>query len=812
MDRISFIVDEDINMPHFHADMEIIYVLSGTVAVLTEGKNYVLHPEDVVVFNSYQHHEMYRMEGAHMLTLCVPLHYVQYMGIGRVFCSSVLQPEKQQAFKQLRVKYAKLFFKYQQEPQEERLSILGCLCELFVCLKEYFETKDDSEYGDKENEWVEKVFQYIGKNFSEPLSLKMVSKKFFLSEAHLSREFKKKAGITFSEYLRKIRVKKARNLLKETNLTVTTIAMECGFSNPGIFIEAFKKEMGETPHHYRKNCVKEEAALEKEEVSFFNLLKYIGYRDESLSVEERTSLEVSLSVAVSKPGIEYIPKHNRTMNIAMASDLLLESVRDAVRKARNEIGFYYLHFSGIMDDSMNFYREFADGTWILNYVYIDMVLEFILSLGMKPWIEFSYTPRQLLKKQKHFISYGAACVQLPESIERWEILATDLMNHLISKFGEKEIAQWRYSAQYGLYAYYEVCTVKEYMDYYGATFRAVKNVLPEAEMIGLGLQLEMIQSEDVRLRQMLAYCVENHCLPDKFDFQFFHCDFQGIEREHFEQDLYSQEYPPVPIAYDPDYLLRCMKEVKQIFSDWQLEKKEIMISTWNAGIWQQDPSNDTCYKSAYIVRTLLENADGISEMVYCNLTDQSEQIIPDLGVFYGGYGLMNYQNLKKAGYYALVFLNQLEKRIVAQGKNYCVTKSEDGHHLVVMLYHFSHYKKGKYIRKRIKNSEIRTYDRYGCFVDQENLFFEMQISGMAPGIYEVETSIVNRDVGSSYDFWVKIGAPEKIGAFQHQYLQNGSEPGYYYEEILVKDNGKYDLAVLLQPLEIRLIKIRLREN
>lgn len=813
MGRVEFTVDEDVSTPHFHQNMEIVYILSGAAAVLTEGKNYVLHPEDLVVFNSFQYHELYRMEGAHMLTLRIPLYYVQYMGVGRVNCCSARQPEKLLVFEKLRVKYAKLFWGYQQKPQEDRLIMLGRLCELFSCLKEFEESAEASARRSGENEWLGKVLQYLGEHYQEELSLKRVSEEFFLSEAHLSREFKRRTGVGFAEYLRKIRIQKAQKLLAETNLTITTIAMECGFSHSSTFIDIFKKEVGKTPHNYRSTLVDEKEVPEQSEISFYNLLKFIGTQDENMGMEERTPLEITLSASVSGKGLPYVPKHNRSVNIAMASDLLLESTRDAVRKAKKEIDFRYLHFHGIMDDSMNFYREFGDGTWTLNYVYIDMVLEFILSLGMKPWIEFSYTPRQLLTERKHFLSLGVACVQLPESMEKWELLTEKLMEHLLWKFGSEEMEKWRYSAQYGLYIYYDVCSVAQYMDYYRATFRAVKRALPSAEMIGFGLQMEMIRSvEDDNFRQMLTYCMKYDCLPDKFDFQFFHCDFEGVEREHFEQNLYRQECPPVSIDYDPDCLLRFMDIIQNIFDAMGVEKKEIMVSTWNAGIWQRDPGNDTCYKSVYIVRTILENAKGISEMDYCNLTDQSEQVIPNSGIFHGGYGLLNYQNLKKAGYYALVFMNRLEKQIMAQGKNYIVTKSEDGSSLVLMLYHFAHYKKGKYIRKQIDDSEIRTYNRYDCFTNQEKLLFEIQLTGMHPGIYDEETSMLNRDAGSCYDLWLKIGAPKEVDAFQYHYLENGSEPGYHYEEIIVGDDGKYDLVVLLQPLEIRMIRIRLKNS
>lgn len=96
------------------------------------------------------------------------------------------------------------------------------------------------------------VKQYIGEHYGEPLTLDDVSAIAELSPAYLSTVFKKDTGMTFLEYLSRVRMDMAKQLLKETSCTVADICAQVGYSDVRYFTKTFTKYSGLKPNEYRK--------------------------------------------------------------------------------------------------------------------------------------------------------------------------------------------------------------------------------------------------------------------------------------------------------------------------------------------------------------------------------------------------------------------------------------------------------------------------------------------------------------------------------------------------------------------------------
>ena len=100
---------------------------------------------------------------------------------------------------------------------------------------------------------VEKeMISYIQQNFKEKISLKEFGELFHLSEKYISRYFKEHFHITLSQYITHLRLEHAKQLLQDTDIPVTEIAMQSGYQNVSYFIRSFKKTYGVSPLKYRK--------------------------------------------------------------------------------------------------------------------------------------------------------------------------------------------------------------------------------------------------------------------------------------------------------------------------------------------------------------------------------------------------------------------------------------------------------------------------------------------------------------------------------------------------------------------------------
>jgi two-component system response regulator YesN len=98
---------------------------------------------------------------------------------------------------------------------------------------------------------ISKVKEYIETYFFEDISLDFISRKFFLNSTYFSDLFKKKVGCGFNKYLNGVRIEKAKELLRDQNMKLATVAELVGFHDLAYFCIVFKKFTGHTPTEYR---------------------------------------------------------------------------------------------------------------------------------------------------------------------------------------------------------------------------------------------------------------------------------------------------------------------------------------------------------------------------------------------------------------------------------------------------------------------------------------------------------------------------------------------------------------------------------
>jgi len=103
-----------------------------------------------------------------------------------------------------------------------------------------------------ENPTIKEVLQYIQSHSHEDLSLNELAERFHFNKSYFSELFKREVGINFSQYLNKVRVENAKNLLKYSDLPVQEISELAGYRNLAYFISIFKKRTGVSPAKFRK--------------------------------------------------------------------------------------------------------------------------------------------------------------------------------------------------------------------------------------------------------------------------------------------------------------------------------------------------------------------------------------------------------------------------------------------------------------------------------------------------------------------------------------------------------------------------------
>ena len=135
------------------------------------------------------------------------------------------------------------------------LELCGTLDEVIDYLKTYIlksltDWMEEKKYVEARPIRVAK--QYISDNYYKALTLEMVSREIGFNATYFSSMFKKETDMNFSEYLKKIRIDNAKNMLLDTDQSVEDISYAVGYSDIKYFSRLFKKLTGLTPTEFRK--------------------------------------------------------------------------------------------------------------------------------------------------------------------------------------------------------------------------------------------------------------------------------------------------------------------------------------------------------------------------------------------------------------------------------------------------------------------------------------------------------------------------------------------------------------------------------
>ena len=253
---------------HWHDELEIIYVKSGSLLVSISGENYIGKSGDVFVVSPGNLHFMGSQTGTvDYFTFLFPLKYISFRS-NDILDDKLLEPlnnghlmispRVKDTAKELCEQLIEIYL----AKNDERESIITAQIKTKTVLLQFilemwkkgFVTENDTS---GRNTVEKEMVSYIQQNFTGTISLKEFGEQFHLSEKYISRYFKEHFHITISQYVTYLRLKHAKQLLQDTDIPVTEIAMQSGYQNISYFIRSFKKTYEVSPLQYRKNKLTE---------------------------------------------------------------------------------------------------------------------------------------------------------------------------------------------------------------------------------------------------------------------------------------------------------------------------------------------------------------------------------------------------------------------------------------------------------------------------------------------------------------------------------------------------------------------------
>lgn len=133
------------------------------------------------------------------------------------------------------------------------IKINTCLNELLAYVMDKSLPEDTAVHDSYKNYDISGIKDYIDEHYTEDISLESVADVFEINKFYLAKIFKDEYGMPIGNYIRYMRISKAKSLLRFTKMKIEKIGEECGVEDPNYFSRIFKKTEGITPGEYRKN-------------------------------------------------------------------------------------------------------------------------------------------------------------------------------------------------------------------------------------------------------------------------------------------------------------------------------------------------------------------------------------------------------------------------------------------------------------------------------------------------------------------------------------------------------------------------------
>ena len=687
-----------------------------------------------------------------------------------------------------------------------KAAFVNGISELFSSLTEEhgseagkYESKKRSDSGTR----LISIDSYLREHLRDELSLDEIAAHEYLSPNYLSHYFSRHTGLSLFRYIDVLRLSNTASDLIQKDLTVTEIANRNGFRNVNYFIQKFREYYEITPKKYAKlyahhhdESVSETTHTDPDQ----SMVRFLSYSETSEIVSSSPTAvqreREAVSIDFLQNGVPLRHTWRKLLNIGYAKEGLYANVQSQILRAQKEIGYEYIRFHGILDDDMYIYRKGSSGKDHLSFSHVDMLLDFIRSADLKPYIELSYMPGILAQKRSsHFDRSSYSSVY--KDPDKWRLIIRELLLHCIERYGRESVQNWRFTS-FGLSLVATgLITYDNFFEVYSTSYHTVKEIDPKLMFGGPGDMSSSIWENRIMYR-FLEDAKKDNCVPDFITVQNY--PYTGISKDNeFLSYSFSQVSAPSVLSGNENYTSSLLAAYTGFLQEQGLEDKEIWFDEWNSTLWQRDISSDSCYKSAWLVKNICENYDKAGAFGYWNLSDFMEERAFFGSVYHGGYGLFTYNGIPKSGWLALQLVRKLGDECIYRDKGCFITKG-DKSDIRILLYNYAHYDNLYRYRYEILDDPRNAYMVFQRKAEEKRSFI---ITNLASGKYRLRSYSITPEHGSSFDSWIRLGMPAYLNDDEYKYLSNISVPKYRTE--MIEISGDYQTDYSLQVHEVRLI-------
>jgi xylan 1,4-beta-xylosidase len=453
---------------------------------------------------------------------------------------------------------------------------------------------------------------------------------------------------------------------------------------------------------------------------------------------------------------------------------------------KKECGFKFIRMHGLLTDDMAVYTEDNKGNPVYSYMYVDVLFDYLLSIGMKPFVELGFMPNALASGSQT-IFWWRGNVTPPKDYDKWAGLIKNLTEHFTERYGEEEVKSWYFEVwnEPNLSPGFWSSTQEEYFKLYKYTVNAVKSVNPAYRVGGPGTAGAAWESE------MIDFCVKNN-LPIDFVSTHSYGVKQGFLDE-FGQGGTVLDKNPMSVSGD---VLQSRKEIAAS----KRPNLELHYTEWSSSYTPADPMHDAYHSAAFILQKLKQVGNAAQSMSYWVFTDVFEEPGPRYSPFHGGFGLLTTQGINKPAFYAYQFLNKLSNIELANQDSASWACKDAKGNFQVLAWDFTNTHPGD----SVHNQKYYILD----LPSKTKGKLKVNLQNVPEGMYALEIYKVGYQCNDAYSSYLAMGKPKQLNKLQVEYIkkQNAGLP-VKSEIVQVSANGQFSKEIDMRENDVVLLNL-----
>ena len=511
---------------------------------------------------------------------------------------------------------------------------------------------------------------------------------------------------------------------------------------------------------------------------------------------------IAASVDVRDPGRKIDRYWRRCVGAGRANEGLRTSWQQQLKLCVDRCGFQYLRFHGLFHDDMFVYRE-QDGNPVYNWQYIDDLFDRMLSMGIRPFVELTFFPKEIAHDEGTFAWWRGHGTP-PKDFTGWTKLIEQFIRHCQSRYGADEVRTWYFEIwnEPNLKGFWNG-TQQQFFEMYKAVSKMVKDLDPALRIGGPATSSfhpdeetyrRLASKKDITAKDYIGVISKGPWIEDFLAY----CENQSLPLDFISTHPYPTSYPidsagnSLEVSRPVTSTREDILWVRDAMSKTRYAGAEIHLTEWSSSPSLNDYAHDFPQEATYIVKVNLDCIGLANSLSYWTFTDIFEEAGGAASVFSGCFGLLNFQGIAKPSFHAYRFLNLLGDTELLRREGCVVTRSSASGAIASVFYNYP----GEILsappiskaNPKIAEETLGTGQR---------LESRLELSGLAAGTtFRVET--LDGQHGFAYRAWLAMGRPEPPDRAQTDELRKQGEATQKIT-LRASSEGKLTWSATLEP-------------